>query len=62
MPCRFKRTKFSNLTMINSTFKYHFSYIKIKITNERNYITIMKKKKDSKHTQKKLDDIYNPLK
>ena len=46
--------------MINNTFKYHFSYIKIKIKNERNNIIVMKKEEEEeeeeeyrKHTKKK---------
>ena len=51
--------------MINNTFKYYFSYIKIKIKNERNDIIILKKKgkeEDRKHTREtKWVNIYNPV-
>ena len=39
--------------MINNTFKYPFSYIKIKIKNEKNDIIIMKKKKKRQKTHLK---------
>ena len=46
--------------MINNTFKYPFSYIKIKIKNERNDNIIMKKKKKIENThERNWVDMYN---